>query len=28
VRQLLRRGYEAGVIEKLVVPEFVDPPIL
>jgi 1,4-dihydroxy-6-naphthoate synthase len=26
VRQLLKRGYEAGVISKLVVPEFVDPP--
>jgi len=26
VRQLLKRGYQAGVITKLVVPEFVDPP--
>lgn len=27
VRLLLRRGYESGVISKLVVPEFVDPPL-
>lgn len=26
VRELLRRGYESGVITKLVEPEFVDPP--
>lgn len=26
VRQLLRRGYEAGVINKLIEPEFVNPP--
>jgi predicted solute-binding protein len=26
VRELLKRGYEAGVITKLVEPEFVDPP--
>lgn len=26
VRELLRRGYEAGVITKRVEPEFVDPP--
>ncbi|MBM3964510.1 MAG: ABC transporter substrate-binding protein [Planctomycetes bacterium] len=26
VRQLLKRGYESGVITKLVEPEFVDPP--
>ena len=28
VRELLKRGYEAGVITKLVEPEFVDPPTL
>lgn len=28
VRTLLRRGFEAGVITKLVEPEFVDPPNL
>ena len=27
VRQLLKRGYESGVITKLVEPEFVDPPV-
>ncbi len=27
VRLLLRRGFESGVISKLVVPEFVDPPV-
>jgi hypothetical protein len=25
---LLKRGYESGVITKLVVPEFVDPPTI
>ena len=28
VRQLLKHGYDSGVITKLIVPEFVDPPIL
>jgi hypothetical protein len=28
VRQLLKRGYESGVITKLVIPEFVDPPTI